>query len=80
MVSGYNHNVLSNNTVDIENDLTNRNLILTKCDEKNKKEFVQPSIKNINMIKFFENNKVVYIPEPLVIEQHQRPNGPFCQN
>ena len=80
MVSGYNHNVLSNNTVDIENDLTNRNLILTKCDEKNKKEFIQPSIKNINMIKFFENNDVLYIPEPLVIEQYQRPNGPFCQN
>lgn len=79
MVTGYNHNILSNNTVDIENDLTNRNSILTNCDEKNKKEHIQPSMKNINMVKFFENNEVVYIPEPLVIEQCQRPKGPFCQ-
>jgi len=79
MVTGYNHNILSNNTVDIENDLTNRNSILTKCKEINKKEHIQPSIKNINMVKFFENNEVVYIPEPLVIEQCQRPKGPFCQ-
>ncbi len=79
MVTGYNHNILSNNTVDIENDLTNRNLILTNCDEKNKKEHIQPSMKNINMVKFFENNEIVYIPEPLVIEQCQRPKGPFCQ-
>jgi len=79
MINGFNHNVLSNNTIDIENDLTNRNLILTKCNETNKKEHIQPIIKNIKTIKFFENNKNVYIPEPLVIEQCQRPKGPFCQ-
>ena len=79
MINGFNHNVLSNNTIDIENDLTNRNLILTKCNETNKKEHIQPIIKNIKTITFFENNKNVYIPEPLIIEQCQRPKGPFCQ-
>jgi hypothetical protein len=79
MITGYNYNILSNNTVDIENNLTNRNLILTNCDETKKKENVKPSIKNINMIEFFKKNKTVYIPEPLVIEQCQRPKGPFCQ-
>ena len=62
-----------------KNNLTNRNLILTNCDETKKKENIKPSIKNINMIEFFKKNKTVYIPEPLVIEQCQRPKGPFCQ-
>ena len=78
MKTGYTHNVLSNNTVDIENELTNRNLILTNCDEINKKHNVTPSIKNINMLEFFEKNKTTYIPEPLVVETFQRPKGPFC--
>ena len=79
MVTGYNHNILSKNTVDIENDLTNRNIILTKYNETNKKEHIIPVIKNINNVKFFKKNNTIFIPEPLIIENCQRPKGPFCQ-
>ena len=79
MVTGYNHNILSDNTVDIENDIKNKNSILMKGNETNKKEHIDPYINNINMVTFFENNKTTYIPEPLVIEQYQRPKGPFTQ-
>lgn len=79
MINGYNYNVLSNNTVDIENQLTNRNIILTKGVKVKRKENIHPNINNLNMLEFFEKQKNVYIPEPLVIERCQRPKGPFCQ-
>ena len=79
MTTGYNYNVLSNNTVDIENEITNRNVILTKGTKVKRKEKIHPNINNLNMLEFFEKQKDVYIPEPLIIERCQRPKGPFCQ-
>ena len=79
MTTGYNNKILSNNTISIENNLTNRNLILTKGVKIKRKNKVQPKINNIKMLKLFESNESIYIPEPLVIEDCQRPKGPYCQ-
>ena len=73
MKSGYNNNILSQNTADIESALLgigSTNLVESK----------QPVIAKVNNLpsqKFF-NRLQTFVPEPLVIQKHQRPTGPFC--
>tara|TARA_X000000950_G_scaffold285203_1_gene390442 strand:- start:2367 stop:2741 length:375 start_codon:yes stop_codon:yes gene_type:complete len=72
MSSGYYHNVLSNNTSDIESYLYGigqENMI--------KKFDVRPELNKLNEQKFFNAPQNVIIPQPLVIEKYQRPDAPF---
>lgn len=78
MKNGFLHDVLSTNTVDIENDITNRNVILKNDIKVIRKENIYPNIKKINSKKFFNTNNNIYIPLPLIVENNQRPKGPFC--
>lgn len=73
MSSGYNHNVLSNNTADIESNLFgigSTNLAETKSDD------FYPRINKLEKCTFFPLPKV-FVPEPLVVLKNQRPSGPF---
>lgn len=73
MTNGYNNNILTNNAADIESTLFgigSANLV------KPKREAV-PQYNCIDNIKFF-NTLTPFIPEPLIIENNQRPKGPFC--
>ena len=74
MVNGYNNNVLSNNTSDIESYLYgigSSNLV---------EDYKQPPfyLNKMDNIKFFNNNTTTFLPDPLVVETKQRPSGPFC--
>ena len=72
MKSGYYHNILSNNTANIESNLFNiREFDLTKS----KTEF-KPSLNTLGEQTFFSKNNV-FVPEPLVVQKNQRPVGPF---
>lgn len=72
MSGGYTHNVLSNNTSDLESFLFGigtSNLVIPY-------EKPTPNINNLDDLKFF--NKPGYcIPDPLIMEKRQRPVGPF---
>lgn len=73
MTNGYNNNILSNNAADIESALFgigSTNLV-------NAKKPVKPELNCLNNVKFF-NTMNVFLPEPLVVENYQRANGPFC--
>lgn len=73
MTNGFNNNILTNNAADIESQLFgigSNNLV------KPKKQ-VTPSYNCIDNIKFFNTLKTV-LPDPLVVENNQRPKGPFC--
>ena len=72
MAGGYTHNILSNNTADLESYLFGigtSNLV---------KPFVKPSNdKNtLDNLPFF-NTPGYCMPKPLVVENRQRPTGPF---
>ena len=72
MKSGYYHNILSNNTANIESNLFNIrefDLTTTKTDFK-------PSLNTLKEQTFFNKNNV-FVPEPLVVQKNQRPVGPF---
>jgi len=72
MKSGYYHNILSNNTANIESNLFNIrefDLTTTKTDFK-------PSLNTLKEQTFFNKNDV-FVPEPLVVQKNQRPVGPF---
>jgi len=72
MSSGYNHNVLSNNTADIESKLFgigSTNLVKPQ-------KIIIPQINNLNNCKWM-NKLPLFIPAPLVQEKYQRPTGPF---
>jgi hypothetical protein len=73
MAGGYTHNILSNNTADLESYLFGigtSNLVKTF----NKPN---PKLNQLDNLKFFE--KPGYnMPNPLVVENRQRPTGPFC--
>ena len=72
MKAGYYHNILSNNTANIESDLFNiRAFDLTKP----KQEF-RPSLNQLQEQTFFSKSNV-FVPEPLVVQKNQRPVGPF---
>ena len=61
-------NTLSNNPVDIESDLfgiNSTNLVEPQAP-------VQPQLKNIPMIPYFDRSPVI-MPEKLVVEKNQRP-------
>ena len=73
MKSGYNHYVLSNNTADIESNLFG---IGSTNLAKPKTRRFKPSINNRNNCKFFERPALV-LPNDLVVENNQRPLGPF---
>ena len=73
MVNGYNNNILSQNTADIESALLgigSTNLVKSK-------EPVVAKINNLPSRKFFDGMQT-FIPEPLVVPKFQRPIGPFC--
>ena len=73
MTNGYNNNILSNNASDIESSLFgigSSNLVKPK-------NTVKPNLNNIGDIKFF-NLIERTMPKPLIIENNQRPKGPFC--
>ena len=70
---GYNNHVLSNNTADIESNLFGigaTNLAKPKSHRFN------PSINNRNNCKFFDRPAFV-MPSNLVVDNNQRPSGPF---
>ena len=73
MNGGYQNEVLSRNTADVESALFgvgSTNLVNPKA----------PTYAKINKMPekaFFELPKK-FLPEPLVVEKHQRPKGPFC--
>ena len=72
MAGGYTHNILSNNTTDLESDLfgIGTSNLVTPYQKP------APSFNNLDNLKFF--NKPGYcIPNPLVVEKRQRPTGPF---
>jgi len=73
MSSAYNHQVLSNNTADIESDLFGIGSTNLAENTTNK---VNPQLNKLDKCSFFPLNKV-FIPNPLVIEKYQRPPGPF---
>ena len=72
MAGGYTHNIISNNTPDLESYLFGigtSNLV---------KPFVKPyeDINQLNNIPFY--GKPGYcMPKPMIIENRQRPTGPF---
>lgn len=72
MAGGYTHNILSNNTADLESYLFGigtSNMVIPY-----KKP--QASLNNLDNLKFY--NKPGYcMPNPLVVEKRQRPTGPF---
>jgi hypothetical protein len=73
MTNGYNNKLLSNNAPDIESALFgigSTNLV-------NAKGAVLPQLNCIPNIKFFDRPRTL-MPEPLVIEKCQRPEGPYC--
>jgi len=75
MSTGYNHNIISNNTSDIESTLfgiNSTNLV-------QKRPAVTPSINSLSYCKWFPRNNV-FLPAPLVIEKSQRASGPFSSN
>lgn len=72
MQAGYYHNVLSNNPVSIESHLFNigsQNLVVPQKSLHPKLNYLEE--KNIT------KKLKTFIPEPLVVEKYQRPNGPF---
>lgn len=71
--NGYNNKILSNNACDIESKLFG--IRSTNLVEKNKK--IDPSINYLKSIKFF-NTLETSLPNPLIINNNQRPKGPFC--
>lgn len=73
MKSGFNHHVLSNNSADIESYLFG---IGSTNLAKPKSSIFRPSINNRKKCKFFERPALV-MPNDLVVENNQRPSGPF---
>ena len=73
MYSGFNHHVLSNNSADIESYLFG---IGSTNLAKPKSHIFRPSINNRKSCKFFER-PVLVMPNDLVVENNQRPIGPF---
>lgn len=73
MTNGYNNNILSNNASDIESSLFGIGATNLETSKK-------PVVVKINHLpeKQFYNRIQTYVPEPLVVEKFQRPNGPFC--
>ena len=68
MIGGYYNNVLSNNPCDIESSLYG----IGSTNLYDPQTPVKPSINKLNDIKFFEKH-AKFVPEPLVIENGQRP-------
>tara|TARA_B100001142_G_scaffold327714_1_gene386001 strand:+ start:162 stop:530 length:369 start_codon:yes stop_codon:yes gene_type:complete len=68
MIGGYYNNVLSNNPCDIESSLYG----IGSTNLHEPQTPVKPSINKLNDIKFFEKH-AKFVPEPLVIENGQRP-------
>jgi hypothetical protein len=62
-------NVLSNNSVDIESKLFGIN----SCNLVHEQKPITPEINDICFKDYFHVNKAILIPEPLVIENNQRP-------
>jgi hypothetical protein len=74
MTNGYNNGILSKNASDIESTLfgiNSTNLVENKSP-------VVAQINHMNTVHFFDRPEQVIMPEPLVIENCQRPKGPFC--
>ena len=72
MSNSYYHKTLSNNTCDIESNLMGINS--TNLVEK-KPQF-QPQLNKLPFKRWFEL-PTAFVPEPLVINNNQRPGGPF---
>lgn len=69
------YSVMSKNPIDVENDLfnlTNRNSL---CDSKYKHN-TEYLPKEMTCTSFYKEPKYTYIPEPLVVENGQRPFRP----
>ena len=73
MASGYYYNVLSNNTCDIESKLYGIGSSNLVTGPKN----VYPDLNKLENINFFKNKIPHFLPEPLIIEKNQRPDGPY---
>lgn len=63
---------ISTNYIDIESELYNMNVINAKYQTKTRKYCFTPRIKKLQEVSFFERPDV-FVPEPLVIEDNQRP-------
>ena len=68
MIGGYYNNVLSNNASDIESSLYG--IGSTNLHKANSP--IKPSLNKLNDVTFFEKH-AKFIPEPLIIENEQRP-------
>ena len=68
MKGGYNNDILSNNTADVESSLFG--IGLSNLVEK--KSFQNPSANSLGEVQFFDGT-YVSLPEPLYIEGNQRP-------
>ena len=75
MSNSFYHNTLSNNTCDIESNLMGIN----SSNLVQKKSEFQPRLNTLPFKPFFElPNR--FIPEPMVVNNKQRPAGPFTNN
>ena len=75
MGAGMFSNLMSNNGCDIESKLRG----LGSSDLENTHRKITPSLNKMNHLAFFER-PVFCAPNPLVVEQNQRPTGPFASN
>jgi hypothetical protein len=73
MISGYYYNVLSNNTCDIESNLYG----IGTSDLVNGPKNVYPDLNKLDNVSFFKNKIPQFLPEPLIVEKNQRPEGPY---
>ena len=67
--SNMSRDALSNNAVDIESKLRGIN----SCNLVSPQQEITPQLKNICFRDFFAVNREILIPEPLIIENNQRP-------
>lgn len=73
MINGYNNNVLSRNTTDVESAL----LGIDSTNLVNPRQHVYCQKNDLPTMNFFPLPER-FLPEPLVVEKCQRPKGPFC--
>lgn len=73
MTNGYNNNILSRNTTDVESAL----LGIDSTNHVNPRQHVYCQKNDLPTTNFFPLPER-FLPEPLVVEKCQRPKGPFC--
>jgi len=67
------NSTMSSNPVHIENELYGLHNLNAKYQMKKRREEFTPRVKKLTNLAFFERNDFTFVPEPLVIEENQRP-------